>query len=188
MRITKVTTRQGDGGETQLGGGQKVFKHDLRIEAIGTVDELNCVLGLSLTEDLVQTLEAGLRRVQHELFVVGSDICLLPEDERRRLAPLLEEGHVAALESEIERFVRDLPPLREFVIPGGTRGAALLHMARTVCRRAERSAVALSREASVSPVVLKYLNRLGDWLFVAARVQSRAGGGDEPQWDRTISP
>lgn len=187
MRITKVTTRQGDGGETLLGGGQKVFKHDVRIDAYGTVDELQSALGLALAEDLLPAVAKGLRRVQNELFVVGSDLCLVAEDERRRSAPLVEERHVASLDAEIEGYVGELPPLREFVIPGGTRATALLHVARTVCRRAERIVVALSREATVNPLVLKYLNRLSDWLFVVARIQGRAGGGPEPQWERGTS-
>ena len=186
MRITSVTTKVGDGGDTFLAGGQKVSKDDPRIEAYGTIDELNSVLGLALAEGLDATIAPSVCRVQNELFRLGCDLCLVEEDRKKRPVPGIEERHVVRLDEEIGRLLESLPPLEEFVLPGGSRGAAQLHVARTVCRRAERLAVKLSHKEWVGPVALKYLNRLSDWLFVLARAENRARGRTEPQWDKGI--
>ena len=184
MRITKVYTRVGDGGETRLGGGQKVPKDALRIEAFGTVDELSSVLGVALASGLDAGIAPMLTRIQNDLFHLGSDLCLLEEDKKRFKVPQIEPRHVTALEQEIDRLLADQKPLEEFILPGGTPGAAHLHVARTVCRRAERLAVRLARQEPAGPQVVPYLNRLSDYLFVAARHENRVRGVPDVQWDK----
>ncbi len=144
-RITKVYTRTGDLGETGLGGGQRVPKDAPRIEAYGTVDELNSAIGEALAAGLEADLTAALAGIQNELFHLGSDLCILEEDKERLPVPRIEERHVAALEKLIDALSADLPPLDNFILPGGTPGAAKLHVARTICRRAERRLVTLAR-------------------------------------------
>jgi cob(I)alamin adenosyltransferase len=185
VRITKVYTRSGDGGETHLGGGQKIPKDSPRIEALGTVDELNSVLGLALAAGLAAPISEGLRRVQNELFNLGAELCVLEEDKPRVEGLRIEGRHVEKLEAEMEGSLARLGPLKEFVLPGGSAGAAWLHLARTVCRRAERLVVALSRKEPVSPSVLAYLNRLSDWLFVLARVENEARGAPGIFWEKS---
>ncbi|MBI4603579.1 MAG: cob(I)yrinic acid a,c-diamide adenosyltransferase [Planctomycetes bacterium] len=186
MRITRVYTRVGDGGETYLGGGQKVPKDSPRIETCGTVDELSSALGVALASGLDAEVVPVLRRIQNELFHLGSDLCLLEEDKAKRKVPQIEKRHVEALEREIDRLQERLGPLEEFILPGGATGAAHLHAARAVCRRAERLAVALARKEPVGPFVVMYLNRLSDYLFVAARHENRAKGGGDVLWDKTL--
>ena len=186
-RITKVYTRQGDGGETQLGGGQVLPKDALRIAVYGTVDELNSSIGVALAESLEASLAADLTRIQSELFDLGSDLCILEEDKKKYPVPGIESRHVDALEQCIDRLQADLEALEEFILPGGTRGAALLHLARTICRRAERGAVRLAREEPVGEHVVRYLNRLSDLLFVMARWTNRAAGRSDVYWDRQRS-
>jgi cob(I)alamin adenosyltransferase len=185
MRITKVTTKVGDGGMTHLGGGQKVAKDSPRIEAFGTVDELNSSLGVAIASGLDGEILPALSRIQNDLFHLGSDLCVLEEDKKKFKIPLIEKRHVDALEAEIDRFQAGLGPLEEFILPGGSPGAAHLHVARTVCRRAERLVVALSREEPVGPHAIVYLNRLSDWLFVAARRENRAKGVGDVFWDKS---
>src|SRR5215471_18197177 len=144
-RITKVYTRSGDDGSTGLGGGQRVGKDSPRIEAYGTVDELNSTLGVALAAGLNEAIAPAVRTIQNELFHLGSDLCILEEDKARMPAPRIEERHVVALEKLMDRLSEELPPLENFVLPGGAMGAAQLHVARTVCRRAERLVVALAR-------------------------------------------
>jgi cob(I)alamin adenosyltransferase len=182
-RITKVYTRTGDDGTTSLGGGQRVRKDTLRIEAYGTVDEANSAIGLARAFGLSADVDAALAKIQNELFHLGSDLCILEEDKTRRPVPRVEQRHVDALEALMDRLSEDLPPLENFVLPGGALGAAQLHVARTVCRRAERVVVALSREEAVGPAVVLYLNRLSDALFVMARYENKRRGMADVLWD-----
>ena len=184
MRITKVYTRTGDDGGTSLGGGQRVPKDDLRIETFGSVDELNSVLGVVLSAPASDDLTGVLLRIQNELFHLGSDLCLLEEDKKKFKVPQIEQRHVDALERDIDRLQVDLEPLEEFILPGGSPAAAHLHVARTVCRRAERLAVGLARTSEIGASVIKYLNRLSDLLFVMARYENKARGITDPQWSK----
>ena len=182
-RITRVYTRTGDDGTTGLGGGQRVAKDSLRIAAYGTVDELNSVLGTVLLHDVGEDVAATLSRVQHELFRLGSSLCVLEDDKERMPVPEVEAAHVAALERDIDALQEGLEPLRNFILPGGSPGSAHLHVARTVCRRAERLTVSLAREEAVHAAAVEYLNRLSDWLFVAARAANSAAGVADVLWD-----
>jgi cob(I)alamin adenosyltransferase len=182
-RITKVYTRTGDDGSTGLGGGQRVPKDSLRIEAYGTVDELNSQIGVARAAELASELEDALSRIQNELFHLGSDLCILEEDKAKRPVPRIEAHHVEALETLMDRLSGRLSPLENFVLPGGSIGAARLHVARTVCRRAERLAVALSREERIGEFVVTYLNRLSDALFVMARYENHRRGVPDVLWD-----
>lgn len=174
-RLTKIYTRTGDEGRTGLASGDRVPKYDPRIEASGTVDETNCAIGLVLSEDIPDGVRASLARIQHELFDLGAELSL-PEYRA------INADHVRRLESELDELNRGLPPLKEFILPGGSRGAASCHLARAVCRRAERIAWALADQMTVNPDLLKYLNRLSDLLFVAARVIARQHGAGEVLW------
>ena len=172
MRLTKISTRTGDQGKTGLGDGTRVGKDDLRIAVIGDVDELNSSIGLVLAENLPDSLKAPLLVIQHDLFELGAELCL-PGQSR------IGANHVSRIDENLEKMNAGLSPLREFILPGGSRAAALCHLARTVCRRAERSLVALSRIVQVEPESLKYLNRLSDFLFILARrVNKESGSGD----------
>ncbi|MEI8257247.1 MAG: cob(I)yrinic acid a,c-diamide adenosyltransferase [Deltaproteobacteria bacterium] len=182
-RITKVYTRTGDDGSTGLGGGQRVRKDSLRIKSYGTVDELNSVLGVAISAGLDASLLTALAAVQNELFHLGSDLCILEEDKKRFAVPRIEQRHVDALEELMDTLSDKLPPLENFVLPGGAPGAAHLHVARCVCRRAERIAIALSRKEPVGPFVVKYLNRLSDALFVMARWENQTRGVPDVLWN-----
>lgn len=182
-RITKVYTRTGDDGTTGLGGGQRVGKDSARIEAYGAVDELNAVIGVALLADLDTRVAAELGRIQNELFHLGSDLCVLEEDKERLPVPSIEESHVLALEAVMDELSTDLEPLQNFVLPGGGAGAAHLHVARTVCRRAERHLVALAAAEAVGEFTVRYLNRLSDALFVMARYENAGKGVADVLWD-----
>ncbi len=184
-RITKVYTRTGDDGTTGLGGGQRVAKDSPRIEAYGTVDELNSVIGVALATEggLNDAIAGPLGTIQNELFHLGSDLCILEEDKTKRPVPRIEERHVVALEKLMDRLSEELTPLENFILPGGTAGAAQLHVARTVCRRAERLVLALSRKESVGAFTVTYLNRLSDALFVMARHENKRRGAPDVLWD-----
>lgn len=182
-RLTRIYTRTGDDGTTALGGGQRVPKDALRIEAYGTVDELNSVLGVAAAAGVVERLRKPLRTVQNELFHLGSDLCVLEEDKEEKPVPRIEEGHVTALESLMDSLNEELEPLANFVLPGGSLAAAHLHVARTVCRRAERLVVSLAREEEVGQWTARYLNRLSDALFVMARYENHARGENDVLWD-----
>ena len=182
-RITKVYTRTGDAGTTALGGGQPVPKDALRIAAYGTVDELNSVLGMALAGGLADDLASFLRGVQNELFHLGSDLCILEEDKQRLPVPRIEPRHVDALEALMDRLSEKLPPLDNFILPGGTVGAGHLHVARCVCRRAERELVALARTEAVGEHTVRYLNRLSDALFVMARYENLERGVADVLWN-----
>ena len=179
VRLTKIYTRGGDAGETSLGDGSRVSKLDSRIAAYGTVDEVNAALGAVLAGECPGELRAVLARVQNELFDLGADLSVpVSRGERLRVT----QDQVDALERDCDRFNADLPELRSFVLPGGSEAAALLHVARTVCRRAEREALAAAAEHEVSPLALVYLNRLSDLLFILARAANAAAGREEPLW------
>jgi cob(I)alamin adenosyltransferase len=182
-RITKVYTKTGDDGTTGLGGGQRVAKDSHRIAAYGTVDELSSTLGVALAAGLDPRLAAEIGRIQNELFHLGSDLSILEEDKERLPVPRIEERHVEALEALMDELSRELAPLANFVLPGGAPGAAHLHVARTVCRRAERRLVALARQEAVGPHTLPYLNRLSDALFVMARYENHRRGIPDVLWD-----
>jgi cob(I)alamin adenosyltransferase len=168
-------------GETSLGDGSRVAKTHARIEAYGTVDELNAVLGVVLAGDPGPELREALERIQNELFDLGADLSVpVADDRKERLR--IEAAQVEALEELCDRFNEGLEPLRSFVLPGGTETAARLQVARTVCRRAERLAVGLDGSHGVNPEVLAYLNRLSDYLFIAARWSNARTGADEPLW------
>jgi cob(I)alamin adenosyltransferase len=179
VRLTKIYTRGGDAGETSLGDGSRVSKLDSRIAAYGTVDEVNAALGAVLAGECPGELRAVLARVQNELFDLGADLSVpVSRGERLRVT----QDQVDALERDCDRFNADLPELRSFVLPGGSEAAALLHVARTVCRRAEREALAAAAEHEVSPLALVYLNRLSDLLFILSRAANAADGHEEPLW------
>jgi cob(I)alamin adenosyltransferase len=179
VRLTKIYTRGGDAGETSLGDGSRVSKLDGRIEAFGTVDELNAAIGVVLAGDVPEDLHPVLARVQNELFDVGADLSVPAEvDGRLRV----EQSMVDRLEQDCDRFNADLPELRSFVLPGGTEAAARLHVARTVCRRAERDALRAAAGQELGPLVVVYLNRLSDLLFILARAANALAGTAEPLW------
>jgi len=178
----KIYTRRGDAGETSLFGGERVRKDTSRVEAYGAVDELNATLGLAVAEIEHPDLVEHLRVIQASLFDLGGELATPELEQRGKTMPRVSERDVAELESWIDQMEREVEPLRNFVLPGGVRAAALLHLGRTICRRAERRAVSLSDKEPVPPVVLVYLNRLSDLLFVMARVANRRGGVDEPVW------
>ena len=174
-RLSKITTRTGDAGETGLGDGSRVGKDAARVQALGDIDECNSAIGLMLTEDVPGEIRAALNDVQHDMFDLGGEICIPGHTA-------LKAEHVARLDALLARFNRDLPPLKEFILPGGSRAAAAAHLARTVCRRAERSVVALGRNEPVSEAARQYLNRLSDLLFVLGRVLNRHAGRGDVQW------
>jgi len=184
--LSRITTKTGDRGTTALGDGRRLRKDHPRIEATGEVDELNAVLGLAIAADPESAASAILRGVQNDLFDLGADLTMPPPkagrgSRRARTALRLTEGHVAPLERAIEKANAGLTPLKSFVLPGGSPAAAWLHLARTVCRRAERRLVTVARRESLNPQAVVYLNRLSDLLFVLARA-ANAGGRDDVLW------
>lgn len=181
-RLTKIYTKTGDAGTTALGGGQRVPKDALRVAVYGTVDELNSQIGVALALGLTPLLDAALRTIQNELFDLGSDLCFLEEDKAKWPLPQIEARHVQKLERLIDEMQATVGPLENFILPGGSPGAAQMHVARTVCRRAEREASTLARDEGAGPFVLAYLNRLSDALFVMARYENHARGVAEPLW------
>ena len=179
VRLTRIYTRTGDSGETNLGDGSRVDKLDPRIEAFGTVDELSSLLGLVLSAGVEGDLGAVLRRVQNELFDLGADLSVPPSvPDRLRV----DQESVDRLEADCDRFNAGLEPLTSFVLPGGSEAAARLQVARAVCRRAEREALAASDQVEINPLALVYLNRLSDLLFILARAANAADGRAEPLW------
>jgi cob(I)alamin adenosyltransferase len=178
VRLTRIYTRGGDKGETSLGDGSRASKLDCRIGAFGTVDELNAAIGLVLAGDLEDVARPVLERVQNELFDVGADLSVPYGVGDGRLRVTQEQ--IDALEQDCDRFNAGLPELKSFVLPGGTESAARLHVARTVCRRAERDTLTASKEVELNPLVLVYLNRLSDLLFILARAAN--AGREEILW------
>jgi cob(I)alamin adenosyltransferase len=174
-RLSKITTRTGDAGETGLGDGSRVSKHHARVRTLGDVDELNSVIGLLITEEVGTDIAALLAQVQQDLLDLGGEVSIPGHS-------LLGDAHIERLEGAIEAWNAKLPPLKEFILPGGTRAAATAHLARTVCRRAERSLVALGESEPVSAPARRYLNRLSDLLFIAGRRLNREAGRGDVQW------
>jgi cob(I)alamin adenosyltransferase len=174
-RLSKIYTRTGDAGETGLGDGSRVPKDGARVAALGDVDELNSCIGLLLAEDLREAVRAALVEVQHDLFDLGADLSVPGRST-------MSDAQVERLEKQLDQLNAGLQPLKEFILPGGTRAAALAHFARTVCRRAERAVIALGRTEAVADVGRVYLNRLSDLLFVVGRVLNRAGGRGDVLW------
>jgi cob(I)alamin adenosyltransferase len=176
-RLSKIVTRTGDAGTTGLGDGSRIGKDSLRIDAIGEIDELNSTLGVLLCEELPEPVRAALLDVQNDLFDLGGELCM-PGWE------MIKDVQVARLEQQAEEFNADLPMLKEFILPGGTRPAALAHLARTVCRRAERAVVVLAVDDFVSDAARRYVNRLSDLLFILGRLLNRAGGRGDVLWQK----
>jgi cob(I)alamin adenosyltransferase len=174
-RLSKIYTRTGDKGVTGLGDGSRVDKDSLRVEAYGTVDELNSAVGLVLASELPGAVRSCLTRIQHELFDLGGELCMPG-------FTMIPDTFVDALEQELDAFNEDLPPLKDFILPGGSEAAARCHLARTIARRAERRVVSLAHNEAVNDATVRYLNRLSDLLFVIARVLARADGGAEVLW------
>ena len=182
-RLTRIYTKTGDEGMTGLGGGQRVPKDSRRVETYGTVDELNSQIGVALATGLCERLSGELRRIQNELFDLGADLATPASSQARHPVPTVEPRHIEKLERLIDELNEVVGPLTNFLLPGGAPGAAQLHVARTVCRRAERTATSLARDETIGPTVLPYLNRLSDALFVMARYENRERGIAEPLWE-----
>ena len=176
-RLSKIYTRTGDAGTTGLGDGSRTAKNSPRIAALGDVDELNSLIGVILSETLPEDIRELLVGIQHDLFDLGGELCIPG-------SALLKATQPARLETAIDRYNEELGPLKEFILPGGTRAAALTHLARTVCRRAERLTVALAADEPVSDTVRQYLNRLSDLLFVLGRWLNKAAGGGDVLWQK----
>jgi cob(I)alamin adenosyltransferase len=181
----KIYTKTGDTGETGLFAGPRVSKDDPRIEAYGTVDELNAAIGLARAERLPLEVEQTLERVQSELFSVGAE--LATPDPAAHGVQLTTDAMITALERAIDNLEAGVPPLKHFILPAGTRAAALMHVARGVCRRAERRVVTLSQTTAIAPAIVRYLNRLGDYLFVAARFINHDARAPETIWQKPKS-
>lgn len=194
MRITKVYTRTGDAGKTRLAGGQQVWKDSPRVDAYGTIDELNAAVGVvrvmnsgvGSEHSAAAQLEDELRWVQNKLFDIGSLLATAPGQTFKNM-PQVEAKDVTRLEQMIDRCQEDLEPLKEFILPGGGKVSGFLHQARTVCRRAERLCVALSKTEPVDPMIVKFVNRLSDALFVLARWVSKTQGEPEFLWERDVA-
>ena len=176
-RLTKIYTRTGDDGTTGLADGSRVPKDSLRITAIGEVDELNSAMGVLLAEELPEALRTSMLTLQHDLFDAGGELSIPGHT-------LISAAHVARLERELDALNAGLPALKDFILPGGSRAAAAAHVARAVCRRAERALVSLSRVEPVAPVLTRYFNRLSDLLFVLARALNRHAGGSDVLWEQ----
>ena len=185
-RLTKLYTRKGDDGTTALGSGTRVPKDSLRVEAYGTVDELNAAIGIAVSQGMTEKLQSVFLTIQNELFHLGSDLCFTEEDKKQFNIPQIQEKHVTALEQLIDELTEIVGPLENFILPGGTPSAANLHLARTICRRAERVTISLAREESVGDFVIAYLNRLSDLLFVMSRYENMAYNVPEPLWDSRL--
>jgi cob(I)alamin adenosyltransferase len=174
-RLSKITTRTGDGGDTGLGDGSRVRKDSPRVAALGEIDELNSAIGLLLAEPMPEKIRRNLESIQHDLFDLGGDVSIPGR-------ATMTDGQLGRIEALLEELNAGLPPLKEFILPGGTRAASLAHLARTVCRRAERALVALSSSEKVADAGKIYLNRLSDLLFVLGRILNREGGRADLLW------
>ncbi|MHA7871816.1 MAG: cob(I)yrinic acid a,c-diamide adenosyltransferase [Hyphococcus sp.] len=179
-RLTRIVTKGGDKGETSLGDGSRVAKDDPRVALLGDIDELNSFVGLARSHLSDGAVAQTLEGVQHDLFDLGGGLCFPG-------APLLSARHVARLDDAAEQLNRDLPPLKEFILPGGAPALGYLHVARSVCRRVERAAAGFAREAPEAAAALQYLNRLSDYLFIAARAEAKRLGVDEVYWEKAKS-
>ncbi|MGH1358864.1 MAG: cob(I)yrinic acid a,c-diamide adenosyltransferase [Burkholderiaceae bacterium] len=176
-RLSAIATRTGDDGTTGLGDGSRTPKDDIRVQSMGDVDELNSMIGLLLTESVPDPVREDLISIQHDLFDLGGELCI-PGYEN------VDEVQLARLDENLARYNADLPRLAEFILPGGSRAAAIAHLCRTICRRAERSVVALARDGAARPICQKYLNRLSDLMFVLSRVLNRTDGGSDVLWQQ----
>jgi cob(I)alamin adenosyltransferase len=185
-RLTKLYTKKGDTGTTALGGGQRVPKESLRVSAYGTVDELSSHIGVALATGLSPRLVEMLPIIQNELFHLGSDLCFIEADKEKFQLPQIAEKHVKVLEGWIDELTAVVGFLQNFILPGGSVGAANLHVARTVCRRAERDVITLSRVEAIGSFCIPYLNRLSDLLFVMARYENKQRNIDEPLWNSRL--
>ncbi len=174
-RLSKIYTKTGDDGTTGLGDGTRVAKDSARVAAYGTVDELNSSIGIVLAQEIPAPIREALTQIQHDLFDLGGELCIPG-------MAMVHEADVERLEETLDGFNADLPPLKDFILPGGGMAAGCCHLARTVCRRAEREVVTLSRSETVRPEAVRYLNRLSDLLFVLSRVLARASGHGEVLW------
>ena len=175
-RLSKIATRTGDDGSTGLGDGSRTAKDSARVQSLGDVDELNSFVGLLLCEELPEGLRDELVSIQHDLFDLGGELCI-PGFQ------LIKDEHVARLDGLLAKYNADLPPLKEFILPAGSRAASLAHVCRTVCRRAERSIVALGRAETINAQPRQYVNRLSDLMFVLSRVLNRFAGGGDVLWE-----
>ena len=180
MRITKVYTKTGDDGTTSLSNGERLPKDHPRVTVLGSLDETNSAIGVALSEGVTEEIKVVLQKVQNTIFDMGGELAT-PNKELGLVSP----DDVTYLESAIDELNESLPHLEEFIFPGGSKAAALLHNARTICRRAERDLVALSKSENVTALHLKYINRLSDFLFVAARIQNKEDGGEEGMWEKS---
>ncbi|MFD2520881.1 cob(I)yrinic acid a,c-diamide adenosyltransferase [Emticicia soli] len=178
----KIYTKTGDKGTTALVGGRRVSKGDLKIEAYGTVDELNSWIGLVRDQAINESRRDLLKEIQDRLFTIGADLASEPEQVRKKPVPSLIDDDITLLENEMDKMDTELMPLRAFVLPGGNQSVSFAHLARTVCRRAERLAIRLSAEEEVNPMIVKYLNRLSDYLFVLSRKMTQELGSEEITW------
>lgn len=176
-RLSKIYTRTGDKGETGLGDGSRVHKDSIRVEAFGTVDELNSIIGMILAYELPETIRTCFENIQHDLFDLGGEFSI-PGYKT------MKGDDVTRLEARLDEFNTDLPPLKEFILPAGGHATSHCHLARTVCRRAERRATTLAKKETINPAAMAYLNRLSDLLFVIARVLARVENGEEVLWNR----
>ena len=181
-RLDRIYTRTGDDGMTGLGGGQRVPKDSQRVETYGTVDELNSQIGVALATGLCERLTAELALVQNELFDLGADLATPATSQARHPVPTVETRHIEKLEGLIDEFNEVVGSLTNFLLPGGSPGAAQIHVARTICRRVEREAIKLASEEEIGATVVPYLNRLSDALFVMARYENHQRGVAEPLW------
>ena len=181
----KIYTKTGDNGETSLFGGKRVGKDNQRISAYGTIDEVNSILGIAFLEVKSPEIKETIAKLQNELFILGSDLATPLEKENKQFEiPRVEEDFSKHLEEQIDYFDSKLPQLKNFILPGGEKGAALLHHARTVCRRAEREVVALAKNENVNPQIIIYLNRLSDLLFVLARYENQFNRVEDIPWKK----
>jgi cob(I)alamin adenosyltransferase len=178
-RLSKIYTRTGDAGTTGLGDGTRVAKDSLRIIAMGDVDELNSVIGLLLCEPIAERVAEVLIRIQHDLFDMGGEICMPGY-------AMIKAERVSALESQLDEWNETLTPLKEFILPGGSRAASYCHLARTVCRRAERTMTTLNNQEKITEISLQYINRLSDLLFVLCRILNKDAGIPDVLWNNTL--
>ena len=179
-RLSKIYTRTGDDGTTGLGDGTRVAKNSLRVQAMGDVDELNAVIGMLLTEPVSTSIQTCLTEIQHDLFNLGGEICM-PD------MSLIKAERIDALEMQLDAWNEQLTPLKEFILPGGSRAAAYCHLARTVCRRAERTMHTLDAEEKLTATSLQYINRFSDLLFVLCRVLNQEAGINDVLWNNTAN-
>lgn len=182
--MVKIYTKTGDDGSTGLIGGMRVFKNAERLDAYGTIDELNAAIGFAISQKIDGEIASSLQNIQNQLFVIGAELSTAEESVRQQYDIHFPQTHVTCLEKTIDRFADLLPPLNQFILPGGSPSASALHIARTVCRRAERKIVALNQHEPVNHVIIQYINRLSDLLFVLARYQNKIEDVKETVWKK----